>query len=725
MDTSFLNLSVSPQIVAIIGGGFSGSLVAANLLRNATIPLTIKLIERSHEAGRGVAYGTQIESHLLNVPAGKMSAFPDEANHFLNWLHKNGYEEVIASTFVPRRVYGDYVQAILKEAEENTPAYVRFEKIFDEAIAIESASENTTIYLSGGECLSAHKVVLALGNFPASLPQPLASLENCEHYITDAWSHNAIAGLNPEDSILLVGTGLTMVDIVVALQAKGFQGKIHAVSRHGLMPLCQEQNYIYPAFIDVATAPKTARQLLHLVRQEIKIAASQGQDWRTVIDAIRPVTQELWQALPLTEQKRFLRHVKAYWEVHRHRIAPEIANTLDIATKLGKLNYYGGRIQSCQELENGVNVTIRDRKTGKNRVLHVNRIINCTGSNCNYRRMQHPLLASLQEQRLIRLNSLSIGVDTATNGALIDADGKISKQLYTLGTPRKGTLWETTAVPEIRVQAANLAMEILNSFNDKFYAAIKEICFSKQPVLASNESQMIFRQLFDRESCTYTYLIIDSETHTALLVDPVLEQVERDLQILQELGLTLRYCLETHIHADHITGTDTLRQITGCVAIVPENSYAVGGNRYIRDGDILKLGSVEIQAIATPGHTDSHMTYLVNKTHLLTGDALFIRGCGRTDFQNGDAGSLYDAVTQKLFTLPDETLVYPGHDYQGRTVSTIGEEKQWNPRFAGRSRNQFIELMNNLKLPFPKKMNEAVPANQNCGKFITIWDFQI
>ncbi|MBW4562795.1 MAG: MBL fold metallo-hydrolase [Mojavia pulchra JT2-VF2] len=227
---------------------------------------------------------------------------------------------------------------------------------------------------------------------------------------------------------------------------------------------------------------------------------------------------------------------------------------------------------------------------------------------------------------------------------------------------------------------------------------------------------MLFRQIFDKESSTYTYLIADQLTKAAILVDPVLEQVERDLQMLRELGLTLQYCLETHIHADHITGTDKLRESTGCLGILPQNAQAICADRYISDGKTLQLGSIVIQAIATPGHTDSHMAYLVNGTHLLTGDALFIRGCGRTDFQNGDAGALYDAVTQKLFTLPDDILVYPAHDYQGRTVSTIGEEKLWNPRFTGRSRSQFIEVMNNLNLPMPKKILEAVPANQNCGK---------
>lgn len=227
---------------------------------------------------------------------------------------------------------------------------------------------------------------------------------------------------------------------------------------------------------------------------------------------------------------------------------------------------------------------------------------------------------------------------------------------------------------------------------------------------------MLFRQLLDSETGTYTYLIADLTTKEAVLVDPVIEQVDRDVKWLKELGLTLKFCLETHIHADHITGTSKLRELTGCESIVPDNAHAACANRFVKDGEVLRVGEIEILAIATPGHTDSHMAYLVNGTQVLTGDALLIRGCGRTDFQSGDAGTLYDRVTQRLFTLPNETLVYPGHDYRGNTVSTIGEEKQWNPRFVGRNREQFIEFMNNLDLPNPKKIAEAVPANERCGR---------
>jgi sulfur dioxygenase len=227
---------------------------------------------------------------------------------------------------------------------------------------------------------------------------------------------------------------------------------------------------------------------------------------------------------------------------------------------------------------------------------------------------------------------------------------------------------------------------------------------------------MLFRQLFDSGTGTYTYLVADPQTLEAALIDPVLEQVERDITLLTQLGLTLYYCIETHIHADHITGASELRRLTGCTSVVPKLTKVDCANQTLDDGDRLSLGTIPIEAIATPGHTDSHLAYLVNRTHLLTGDALLIRGCGRTDFQGGDAGVLYDRVTQRLFSLPETTLVYPGHDYHGHTVSTIGEEKRWNPRFFGRGRQGFIDYMETLNLPNPKKMAEAVPANKQCGK---------
>jgi glyoxylase-like metal-dependent hydrolase (beta-lactamase superfamily II) len=227
---------------------------------------------------------------------------------------------------------------------------------------------------------------------------------------------------------------------------------------------------------------------------------------------------------------------------------------------------------------------------------------------------------------------------------------------------------------------------------------------------------MVFRQLFDTETSTYTYLLADNKSKEAIIIDSVKENVERDLHLIQELGLRLIYTIETHIHADHITGAGDLSLRTGAKRVVPKNSQVECADILLADGDELKFGDCNIKAIHTPGHTDTCTSYLIDNM-VFTGDALFIRGNGRTDFQNGSAEALYDSITKKLFTLPDDTFVYPGHDYKGMNLSTIKEEKQFNPRIKiGTTKDEFINTMNTLKLVNPKKIQEAVPANLKCGK---------
>lgn len=231
---------------------------------------------------------------------------------------------------------------------------------------------------------------------------------------------------------------------------------------------------------------------------------------------------------------------------------------------------------------------------------------------------------------------------------------------------------------------------------------------------------MIFRQLFEPQSSAYTYLLGCDDSREAVLIDPVLETVDRDLQLLDELGLTLRYTVETHIHADHVTGAARLRGLTGCKAAVPGKSGAAHVDVTVEEGTPLAIGGIALRPLATPGHTDDHHAYFVEgggASRVFTGDALLIDGCGRTDFQNGDAATLYRSVHDKLFALPPETLVYPGHDYQQRRVSSIAQERDRNPRLGGgKTLDEFVAIMAGLNLPRPRKMDVAVPANRLCGE---------
>lgn len=227
---------------------------------------------------------------------------------------------------------------------------------------------------------------------------------------------------------------------------------------------------------------------------------------------------------------------------------------------------------------------------------------------------------------------------------------------------------------------------------------------------------MFLRQLFDKDSSTYSYLIADERSKQAALIDPVDSQVERDLGLVRELGVELVYVLETHVHADHVTGASLLRERLGSRSAVFAEAGAPCADVLLRDGDVLQLGSLKLEVRHTPGHTAGCVSFVVND-RVFTGDALLIGGCGRTDFQEGSAAKLYDSIHKKIFTLPPDTLVYPGHDYNGNTVSTIKQEAAKNARLGGgKSKQEFLEIMGNLKLPYPRFIDRALPANKACGR---------
>ncbi|WP_139558599.1 MBL fold metallo-hydrolase [Methylotetracoccus oryzae] len=226
---------------------------------------------------------------------------------------------------------------------------------------------------------------------------------------------------------------------------------------------------------------------------------------------------------------------------------------------------------------------------------------------------------------------------------------------------------------------------------------------------------MIFHQLFEPETCTYTYLLGCKRTRRAVLIDPVASEVDGYCRQLDELELELIYTMETHVHADHITGSGLLRERLGSKSVVHRDAGAMCADLLVTDGVLLQVGGLEFRVRHTPGHTSGCISFVMND-RVFTGDSLFIGGCGRTDFQQGDAGRLFDSIHDKLFTLPPDTLVYPGHDYNGNTVSTIRQERDRNPRLGGaRTRDEFIQIMEQLDLPYPKFIDQALPANQACG----------
>jgi uncharacterized NAD(P)/FAD-binding protein YdhS len=448
--------------VAIIGGGFSGTILAAQLLRRSNPLFSVVVVEKTSSAGRGLAYGTACRSLLLNVRARNMSALADDPHHFLRWAQSNYDPATAPGSFLPRAVYGHYVQAVLNEAAQSAGKQ-RLEWIRDEAFALSPTNAGTTeINLRSGRRLLADRVVLALGNFPPRDPLASWDAEDGSRYFRNPWSAETFEEVADLGSILLVGSGLTSVDVALQLRVQGCRGTIHVVSRHGLLPQPHKATDACPPFWN-ESSPKSTRGLLRLVREQVRQAQAQGIEWQSAFDSLRPLVARIWQLLPEAERRRFLRHVRPYWEVHRHRAAPEIAQSIADQLSGGQIQVHAGRITNHAEDEHGVKLTYRDRKTGKSNSLLVDRVINCTGPESDCRRLEDPLMSALLTRGLARPDALFLGLDVSPDGALVGSDGSVSQSLYAVGPALKGSLWESTAVPELREQIHKLAQHLVNA----------------------------------------------------------------------------------------------------------------------------------------------------------------------------------------------------------------------------------------------------------------------
>lgn len=431
-------------------------MLAVHLLRQSAC-LSVSIVDRGGLPGRGLAYSSPHRFHLINIPAGEMSAWPDAPDDFLRWARTHYDTAVQSRSFPPRSVYGAYVASLLETTLADC-GRERLRWIQDEALSLHRRKGKLGVQVKAGTELLARAVVLATGNFPPANPKIPGLDPSSALYFQHPWAKEALENLPPLGSVLLLGSGLTSVDLIMALRSKGFHGVIHVLSRQGLFPRArryQHQDGAWPLFWD-NTSPRTVRGLLRLIRGQVEAAAEKGIDWRGVIDSLRPVTQDIWRSLPLEEQKRFVRHLRAYWDVHRHRVAPEIGDVLADMQSEGHVRLHPGSITRYAECRDHAEIRYWDRTSRGEKSLRAHRVINCTGSESDCRRIDESFITSLFVQGFARPDALFLGLDIDGDGALIDYKGAPSDQLHAIGPTRKGSLWETTTVPEIRIQAAAL-----------------------------------------------------------------------------------------------------------------------------------------------------------------------------------------------------------------------------------------------------------------------------
>ena len=446
--------------IAIIGAGFSGSLLALHLLRRCRPEDRIYLIERNRNFGRGLAYATGNPNHLLNVRAGNMSAFPDEPDHFVRWLQALAPAEraEIAggpgpSTFVPRRVFGNYIQQLLGDKIWREGQGHNLFLVTDEAVALHRGPEGLDLELAVGRHYHIDHAVLAIGNFP---PAP-----STDGYFGDPWNPASLADLPVDAPVLILGTGLTFIDTVLSLLDRGHQAEIYALSRRGQLPLVHAA-VSAPWQYDPSPNGHNLLKLLSQVRAACVAAERVGAGWRAAIDGLRPHTQRLWQEMPRPERARFLRHVRPWWDVHRHRCAPQVAERIEAARTRGQLEIIKGRIGATTRRDGVTEVEINLRADSGRRSLAVNRVIDCSGPRSDATRIDQPLVQQLLASGQVHPDPLGLGIDVTVDGALIDGFGCAAKDIHAVGPITKGAFWEIIAVPDLRLACANLAGKLLD-----------------------------------------------------------------------------------------------------------------------------------------------------------------------------------------------------------------------------------------------------------------------
>ena len=430
--------------VAVVGGGYSGTLQTLHLLRRG---FEVTLIERAERLGRGIAYSTPFADHLLNVPAGRMSAFPDQPGHFADWLAAKG--EGGPNDFAQRRIYGAYLEEQLDAAARE--AGERLEIVRGEAVDVVRTDGRETVRLKDGARIEVDRVILALGNLEPDVPRGIApESQTGGIYVADPWASDIAAGLDEGDTVFLIGTGLTAVDAALMLDRAGFGGRTVAVSRRGLLPRAHVYGPHGPGLETMPEARGSA--LVRLLRRE-----TERLGWRAAVDQLRPLTQRLWARSSLDERRRFLRHLRPWWDVHRHRIAPAIAERIEGMMREGRLAVAAGKIAAIAPGEGGATVDWRPRGSDDIQRVQAARVVNCTGPQMDIARAGDPLLDRLIETGRIRPDACRIGIDVDQDWRTLDRDGEAASTLLAVGPMTRGAAWEIVAVPDIRHQVQALA----------------------------------------------------------------------------------------------------------------------------------------------------------------------------------------------------------------------------------------------------------------------------
>ncbi|HWE44429.1 MAG TPA: FAD/NAD(P)-binding protein [Caulobacteraceae bacterium] len=432
--------------ILVIGAGFSGVALAIQLLKRTTAQVV--LVERSGVFGRGVAYAAHGEANVLNVRASRMSALACALSHFTDWLAANAPKDADPNGFPRRPTYGAYLSDTLRTEAAGAPG--RFVRRAGQAVALEAHAGGVTVRLDSGAELAADAAVLAMGNFAPSTPAGAEGAVGEARYIECSWTQGAFDDVGRDEDVILLGSGLTAVDALLELEAKGWRGRATVVSRRGLLPHAHDAAQIHAA----SEAPARARlsYLVNVVRSRCATTP-----WGQVMDELRPHGQLFWTRMSLEERRRFLRHLRPWWDIHRHRIAPDVAMKLARLQAEGRLDVVAGKLISAKDESGSMTLTLRPRGRKTTRMLSAPWLVNCTGPEMDVTRTADPLLAQLFGAGVARADDLKLGVDVDASLRVHDAFGRIQPRLFAIGPMTRGAFWETVAVPDIRVQALSLA----------------------------------------------------------------------------------------------------------------------------------------------------------------------------------------------------------------------------------------------------------------------------